>query len=270
MTTTAIPVTDAEYDLGDVEVSVPLDADKPLLIEAGGTGTEISLPAELRVRDGVLADDGTVVFEEAGDGAHAAVQALDDGSVRLQTVLDSPDAPSTYTYDFGQGVELVLLENGSVEVTEPLGDGIVAVTGTIDAPWAIDADGASVPTSYTVDGSRLVQHVEHGPQHTYPITADPSYSYGWKVYTKYSRSETRNIAGWTSYGTIVSGVCPFIPRFGQVTAAACIAAFSAVATSIDNTFNSAKSQGRCVEISYPYYPTLVTIAAQARWKVVSC
>ncbi|MDE0573624.1 hypothetical protein ON058_09385, partial [Demequina sp. B12] len=115
-----------------------------------------------------------------------------------------------------------------------------------------------------------VQHVEHSASSAYPITADPKVSFGWAVYLKYSKSETSRIAGYTPYGTLVSGVCPFIPGFGQVAGAVCIAAIGAFATSIDRTFNSAKSRGRCVQISHPYYPTAVTLAAQLRWKEVSC
>lgn len=268
--TASVDRTGAKFGTMATDVDVALDPQQPLSIMRDDISVHVSLPEGLDVENGVVARDGTVVFKEGGDDAHAVVQALDDGSVRLYTVLDSPNAPSTYTYDFGENVELVLLDDGSVEVTENLSDGVTAVLGTIDAPWAVDADGTDVATHYTVEGSGLTQHVEHSQADSYPITADPSYSFGWKVYVKYSKTETRNIAGWTPYGTIVSGVCPFIPGFGKVAASSCVAAFSAVATSIDNTFNSAKSQGRCVEFSYPYYPSLVTIAVQTRWKVVSC
>lgn len=185
------------FNLGESTVSIPTDANDGVRIESPGTTISISLPSELSVKNGVLASDGTMVYSESGDDAHAAVQALDDGSVRLQTILESPDAPSTYTYDFGGEVDLVLLEDGSVEVIETIADGVVATLGLIDTPWAVDARGADVPTHYTVDGSTLTQHVEHSAKHSYPITADPSYGqgrHGWLpvYYVHFSKSETRS------------------------------------------------------------------------------
>ncbi len=177
------------------DVTVPIDADEPVTIESADSSVEIALPTEIDVSDGVVADDGTVVFEDNGNDAHAAVQALDDGSVRLQTVLESPDAPSTYTYTFSDGAELVLLDDGSVEVTETIADGVVAVIGLIEAPWAIDASGTNISTHYTVDGNALTQHVEHSREHAYPITADPKTSSTWWNRTVYfNKSETIKVA----------------------------------------------------------------------------
>lgn len=48
----------------------------------------------------------------------------------------------------------------------------------IAPPWAHDAAGKAVPTHYEIDGTTLVQVVEHkGGNYSYGITADPHW--GW-------------------------------------------------------------------------------------------
>lgn len=203
--------TQANFANGVADIVVPLDAEQRLSVTGNGLDLSISLPEALNVRDGVVASDGTVVFEQDGDGAHAAVQVLDDGSLRLQTVLDSPEAPSTYTYDYGDGIELSLSDDGSVEIVDATTDGVWTVVGHIDAPWATDADGADVPTHYTVDGSTLTQHVEHGSLFTYPVTADPRHTYTWWNRTTYfNRYETKRIADRAIVG-VIGNYIPWLP-----------------------------------------------------------
>lgn len=212
---------------------------------------DIALPTEVDVSGGVVADDGTVVVEDDGNDVHAAVQALDDGSVRLQTVLESPDAPSTYTYTFSDDMELVLLDDGSVEVTETITDGMTTVVGLIDAPWAIDAEGTVVPTHYTVDGTSLTQHVAHSGDFAYPITADPTVSIGWGIYVKYSKTDVRRFTD--GVGGAVNDkahfafiVCAKIPH--SVAKAACGAIGVSYYRSIYDTFKEVRRLGRCVEL----------------------
>lgn len=207
---------------GHNEVTVPIDAHAPVTIESADSKVDIALPSEINVSDGVVADDGTVVFEDNGNHAHAAVQALDDGSVRLQTVLDSPHAPSTYTYAFGGDTQLILLDDGTVEVTETITDGVSATIGLVDAPWAIDATGTTVPTHYTVDGNTLTQHVDHSDDYAYPITADPSYSVGIGFYIHWTRAETATLAGYGVAGmTAATAACAWMgtklaPPYGSI------------------------------------------------------
>jgi hypothetical protein len=51
----------------------------------------------------------------------------------------------------------------------------MATAFTIEAPWAIDASGAAVPTWYESDGSALVQVVD-ARSATLPVRFDPTYS----------------------------------------------------------------------------------------------
>ncbi len=46
---------------------------------------------------------------------------------------------------------------------------------TIGAAWAVDANGAAVPTRYEIDGTTLTQVVETDATTAYPVVADPSW-----------------------------------------------------------------------------------------------
>jgi hypothetical protein len=54
--------------------------------------------------------------------------------------------------------------------------------GEFLAPWAKDATGTPVPTSYSVVGDTLVQHVETTPSTVFPVVADPYITWGWGPY----------------------------------------------------------------------------------------
>jgi len=96
------------------------------------------------------------------------------------------------------------------------------LVGTIDAPWALDAKKAPVPTSYDVSGDRLIQHVGHNAQTSYPVVADPDVSYcTWGGFVpaaciKYSRSETEAAYDWIAVSAFVNAsiatLCGFIPQ----------------------------------------------------------
>ncbi len=155
-------------------VSIPSDAATPVEIMplSGATGLSVSLPTLEGTGSAELASDGTVVYPSE-DSAYLAVQPLADGGTRFLSVLQDRGAPTEYEYTF-DGAELQILDDGSVTVSN---DG--EVTGRIDPAWALDADGASVPTHYVVEGDSLTQVVDHAAgDFAYPITADPNW---WDV-----------------------------------------------------------------------------------------
>src|SRR6218665_172358 len=52
------------------------------------------------------------------------------------------------------------------------------VLGTVFKPWAVDAAGNSVPTSYSWDNGALTQHVDLSvPGIEFPVVADPAWGY---------------------------------------------------------------------------------------------
>ncbi len=70
-----------------------------------------------------------------------------------------------------------------------------ALVSAIAPPWAVDANGVSVPTSYRIEGSTLVQVVAHHSA-AHPVVADPSFHLGFTgLVVRWSQSEARWLTG---------------------------------------------------------------------------
>lgn len=98
-----------------------------------------------------------------------------------QTLIEVPDssAPEDYAFelDLPTGTTASLKQDGSVGVFDSTGEEV----GSYATPWAYDADGRAIPTSYEVEGDTLKQHIETSEASKYPIIADPSSAWGWTV-----------------------------------------------------------------------------------------
>ncbi len=158
----------------DITVDIPRDAASGVAItNADGTTLSLGLPGTDATGAGKVVAAGTVAYP-SGEGAATAVQVLEQSAgVRALTVIDSADAPTTYTYelDVPLGGRVVQLDTGGAEVRDA-DDTIVTV---IDRPWAKDASGMPVNTHYEIFGNKVTQVVEHQvPGVSYPVTADPA------------------------------------------------------------------------------------------------
>ena len=59
-------------------------------------------------------------------------------------------------------------------------------------PWAIDANGNEVPTSFTWQDGTLTQHVDlTSPDIAYPVVADPAWTYGYKFAVSKTAAQAR-------------------------------------------------------------------------------
>lgn len=98
--------------------------------------------------------------------------AEDASSFIALLVIESAEAATEYRFEDAvpAGYAAALESDGSVRFVDSDGN----EAGGIAAPWAFDADGNEVPTSYTLDGDTLVQVVEH-QSYAYPVLADPSW-----------------------------------------------------------------------------------------------
>lgn len=137
---------------GDVDLGGDLKLDLP----AAGAGRTV---------------DGTTIYDAAGtDAAQVAVQRAGPGT-RALINIDDASAPERYEFRLSGDVSrLQLNDDGSVAAYDST-DGLI---GGFPAPWARDAAGRSVPTHYEVDGTVLVQLVEHRASNfEYGVTADP-------------------------------------------------------------------------------------------------
>jgi len=157
---------------GATSVDVPSDPVDGIDIGlAHGKNVNVGLPFAASADDADQLAAGVVSYDNRNDSKTVPV-VVDDGSVVIHTIIDSSNAPTTYTYDFA-------LEPGSTFELHPSGD-VVALSAegnfefAIAAPWAKDADGRPVPTHYELTGNRLSQVVEHSESSAFPIVADPT------------------------------------------------------------------------------------------------
>lgn len=157
-------------------VSVPRDPTDGVDLTIGATSVSIGLPALEGASTAVPLESGAITYPSSGGVANTVIPVID--GVQLLTTIASADAPTSFAYqiDVREGGSVRVLEDGSVMVADADGNPLM----TAAKPWAVDADGISVPTHYEVHGSELVQIVEHSASdHTYPIVADPTYTYWW-------------------------------------------------------------------------------------------
>jgi hypothetical protein len=178
-----LPAPDAAGDVtattngGTVEI--PKDpADGITMSVPGEQPVQVGLPGAARATDARTVGD-TVVYEGAAPSVDIAVQVTAGGGVRQLLTLAGPDAPKSYSFpvDMPDGAVLSLTSNGGAQVTK---DG--ALVTSVAPGWARDAEGAEVPTRYTVDGSVLTQHIDTDAADVYPIIADPIWIAGWVIY----------------------------------------------------------------------------------------
>lgn len=182
----AIPIQGVQTDKhlttlsGKTSTVISLDADEPIVvtttIDGANIEAEIVLPESLSLQDASVSDSGTVVFlsEDAGSGAALAVQTLEGGSTRVQTII--PDAGSDHEYSYSMNnYQAVVDQDGNAWF---LSNGKEALLVPVEAAWAVDANGESVDTHYVERDGALVQIIEPSAETAYPIVADPTW--GWR------------------------------------------------------------------------------------------
>ena len=196
-------------DSGDWITTIPKDgSDFVTMEDKNGVSIGMSLPKGIEIEDGVATDTGTVVYQtdESVDVCVQSVKEEQDGiiidGIRELVTIKDKDAPKKYSFNFDlpKGYSLVTSEeycsrwNKKIESedckmeVEPgyvyIVDGSDEIQTVIDAPWARDANGNEVVTSYTIDGHTLFQYVEFNENSEFPIVADPKEG-DTKTLTKY-------------------------------------------------------------------------------------
>lgn len=174
-TATASELTAESVDQ-TMSVSLPVEGDNGgIAIEDQSVGevVTIGLPEEATVGPATVATDGTVLHESVleEDGVDIAAEIIEDGSVRIQTIILSPDAAHEFTYPLSlpDGTELTLTEDGAVTGTDSAGNFVAG----IQTPWAKDINGADVETSFRIENDAVVQTVTPVDASLYPLVADP-------------------------------------------------------------------------------------------------
>lgn len=164
---------------GGTRVTVPVDPARGIDVGFDGRVVGIELPFDATASDAVVERPGIVSFDN-GNGSTTVPVVLAGGGVKIHTVIDGPGAPARYSYDLDLPARATITTEADGALTILDKDG--APLGVVAAPWALDANGAAVPTRYEVAGTTVTQVVEHSTRHAYPVVADPEY---WPPVTSY-------------------------------------------------------------------------------------
>lgn len=158
-------ILDETVPMSDSPAIVPFDPDDPIVFE----GSEVSIGVVTEEDTRTVRRDGVTVYVGTDDDASTVVQPTDDG-VRLMTTIASEDSSGEYGYELGipDGGTVEENEDGSLTVL----DGDEIPVAAIEKPWAQDANGDQLDTTYTMDGNVLTQHVNLDGA-AFPVVADP-------------------------------------------------------------------------------------------------
>lgn len=231
---------------GNVTVEVPKTASGDVRVTGpDGSTLAVSLP-ETKDVTGHKAGAGTVVYPSAANSTDIAVQPTTDGGARALVTLKNSSAPTQhrFTLDLPAGSELTPNDEAGYDIVKGSGHGGKFVLGKIDAPWAKDAQGRDVPTSYKLEGTTLVQEVTTDKNTAYPVVADPKWTWGIVSGTVYfNKQETRHMAGNASF---VAAAFAFAPPpfnvYGVLNAA-----------NIARVGSNSASDGKCVKVKVPTF-----------------
>lgn len=196
----------------------------------GGLTLGITLPTTVAAGEGSDAGAGRIAYRGTSSAsALAQIVDSDDGAAgSIAVVLDDDSAPESFAFalEVRPGIELHLDPgSGAVEVRDWIGlaDGDDPAIAVIDAPWAYDADGREIPTSFSLDGGTLTLHVAHRGA-SYPVVADPDVTTNCGISTcsiYWSRSRTQAINSWTWLGpgfALANAGCSYAPGGSDQTA----------------------------------------------------
>jgi hypothetical protein len=214
-----------------------------------GSQAQIHLPFTEVKATAPTIDARTAMFQDTQTGTSVAVQPLSTNGVRMVLTLATPDAPRRFEFDLGGDAPVVLrrIESGGVIVTDRDGDEI----GYIPPPWAQDARGASVPTHFEIEGSTLIQVVDHEGA-MYPVVADPSFQgdCGYTTCTlRFNRARTRDARDASWLISAAAGACGVAT--GGTLALVCGAAIAPAAVVIAVAAGRYYEDGDCLKIKFP-------------------
>lgn len=136
--------------------------------QAQGVTTEV-------IEGGAVVSLGEFDLKISAAELNTSTTVLEDG-VRVMSLLDPGETSTDFAIELPEGAELSASNEGFDVIVDL--DGITITVGRIAAPWAVDAEGKELPTSYSFDGDMITQHVDTR-EATYPVVADPAVTVGW-------------------------------------------------------------------------------------------
>jgi sugar lactone lactonase YvrE len=174
-----------------VEVAIPTDLSDGISMPEAGVS--IHLASGDVERQASEIGDSSAFYPNVREETDVVVTATPTG-VETYTHLRSPDAPrqETFDLDLPQGSSLTRTPSGGAEVTSADGTPIL----TVQAPWAIDAEGTQVPAALDVEGHSVTVSVAPAADAAYPILVDPL----WEGYDLTNGSQAKEWTGANNQG----------------------------------------------------------------------
>lgn len=223
--------------------ATPTDAEVPALrtqrTERGVVAFVELNATDLQVRvgngtGGRASESGQYAIVAQSSSLSYAASFPEEGTTRLSAILAAP-ITSHPRWSFESGTKLLILDDGSVSISD--GERFL---GGIDAPWAVDSDGRSLPTHYEVSGATLTQIVDTTDA-TFPVVADPTIQF-YGPYIQVHLNKTASIAAVGTYATCAAVLNKSPVWFAKALQIACgtVAAFS----------TAQLAGGQCVSIHY--------------------
>ncbi|CBT77149.1 MULTISPECIES: hypothetical protein [Glutamicibacter] len=127
-----------------------------------------------------------------------------------QTLISIESAEASHTYNFPfeapSGSVSQLEKDGSVSFINDEGEYV----GGISEPWAYDANGKQLETSFSLSNGILTQTVEFDEHTAFPVVADPNTVWGWTVCVA---TVGANLMPW---GAAAKVGYKLVKRFGSV------------------------------------------------------
>jgi hypothetical protein len=188
------------------DVTVPVDPEGAVdLTSQSGESLSLWLPHAASAQDAQPIADGIVAYQNDNETLTVPV-VKGDGSVQVTTIIESTQSPERFPYEVSlpDGAQAEVVEGGGVQFISSTGEFL----GGFTPPWATDAEGASLPTWYEIDGSTVTQVVDHQDSGAaYPVVADPWLGADLFGYTGYNRKGTwggqvvisAKLSGWGWY-----------------------------------------------------------------------
>lgn len=202
-------------DVWNEERTVSIGADSSGLVSVETLEDTLGIKLPVEHSDMLeFTDSSELASWEDDDGVTFTPLVKPEGDVQVNTIIPNSDAPRQYVYD------LMIPDYASVEETGGAhlfldADGQM-VAGLAPA-WAVDANGAPVPTHFEIDGKTVTQTVDFSTTTAFPVVADPflgkklfksiGTKYG-KYYGVYTNVVTLNLStwGWAVYTGVGGGV----------------------------------------------------------------
>jgi hypothetical protein len=100
-------------------------------------------------------------------------------SMRIISQTYSKETTSTIEFktNLASDAYLLNLANVGIQILTPDG----TYLGTLDTPWAFDANKRPLATSFSLNNGTLVQKIATSSNTAYPVISDPNWSYGYDI-----------------------------------------------------------------------------------------